>query len=34
MICGIGWVSELIGAAGGLDVFAGAPARRMRKAGW
>jgi iron complex transport system substrate-binding protein len=22
MICGIGWVSELIGAAGGLDVFA------------
>ena len=23
MICGIGWVSELIGAAGGLDVFAG-----------
>jgi hypothetical protein len=33
MICGIGWVSELIEAAGGIDVFSARRGRRTPKAG-
>jgi iron complex transport system substrate-binding protein len=31
MICGIGWVSELIGIAGGIDVFGAVSARKSAK---